>query len=82
MRWPWVSRAAYDLLQRELAEAQAERRDLMERLLVRRAMDENKPRITEAEHSEEKPKGSTPFDTIVQRFDKTADKARYKIKLV
>jgi hypothetical protein len=81
-RWPWVSRAAYELLQRELADTQAERKDLMERLLVRRALEDTDTLPVKEEQSKERVKGSTPFATIGQRFDKTTDKARYKIKLV
>ena len=67
MRWPLVSRRAYDDCQARLAQSEEERRELQQQLLERPQI-QVRPEPQENE-GESKP-FTTPIDSVLLRFDR------------
>jgi hypothetical protein len=75
MNWPWVSRARLEDVERRLAESEAERRALTERLLDRMEAPQPVKTVSVEEDSSPLPY-TTPMDSVLRRFDKAGANAR------
>lgn len=76
MKWPWVSRARLEDTERRLAESDAERRKLLNRLLDRDESMKMPGRVSIEEDSYNPVPFTTPFDKKIRDFEMAGAKAR------
>ena len=76
MRFPLVSRERFDDVRQQLADSEAERKELMEIILLR-----PEPVPKQVEPEVERGNFATPFDRIGSRFDRATDKAKFKARM-
>ncbi len=78
MKWPFVSRARYELLEQQFAECNRERVHLLEMVLNR----DPEPKSESAKTPDNVMQFDTPFDSLARRFDASGTKdAKYRARM-